>query len=720
MSRTENREELVRKLLVGLRGEEDLRKLCRALGYKDSKSPLPYRNWHSTKALELIDKKLVDTPMVLARAGVCDDIRHDFQIIYTCLLSNDLPLGHERIIVSQLLQQNYPHAVFVFSNADQTNWHFVNVKIEGGNKIRQVFRRISISQEDQKANRLRTAFERIMMLDLSDKSLITALDIQSRCDKAFDVESLNKQFFATFAKVFHNVAEEIGTQSLYKKQAKQRAQVLLNRMLFLYFIQKKGWLDNKQDYLYARFKACWKVDPKGHNYYVDVLAPLFAALSDPDADRSKVGVVPFLNGGLFEERQSNQIRIKNSTFKAIFDNLLEKYNFTVMEDTPLNLEVAVNPDMLGRIFESLILELEKDPDKDLRKLTGSYYTPRPIVHFMCQEALKEYLVTKLVDKNGGEAEMVRTKIDGLMAMPPAEELDDVQVETLTEYFTPSEAKLLQQAILDCRVCDPAVGSGAFPMGMLHEMVATISRLELRLNGPEMIKKHNYVYELKKQIIQNCLYGVDIQEQAVRLCELRLWLSLVVDYQIDRSKSFAQAIGKIDSLPNLSFRIVRGDSLLERLFGHVVRLDEMAKDARAKQLIESLQQDKNDHFVAGHLEEKRRLELKILAKQAELTEILIEHNRVSTPAYQANLFGEEGMSNRECKAKTELDRVAFQKEPLSDYDLETLRSKYFQNGVFPTFIWRANFAEVFLSKSGFDVIITNPPYLSTKHGFGVGN
>ena len=143
------------------------------------------------------------------------------------------------------------------------------------------------------------------------------------------------------------------------------------------------------------------------------------------------------------------------------------------------------------------------------------------------------------------------------------------------------------------------------------MVAAIARLDLHLNRSEALTRRNYDYGLKKQIIESCLYGVDVQEQAVRLCELRLWLSLVVDYEIDPNKPFAEAIHEIPSLPNLSYRIMRGNSLLERLFGHVVQLDQMAQDTQTGQFIESIQADKHSYFLERDTAEKRRLELKIL-------------------------------------------------------------------------------------------------------------
>ena len=289
------------------------------------------------------------------------------------------------------------------------------------------------------------------------------------------------------------------------------------------------------------------------------------------------------------------------------------------EDTPLNVEVAIDPEMLGKIFESLVLQLEKEPDKDLRKLTGSYYTPRPIVHFMCREALREFLVGHLVSAGGGQAELIREKVAALLSLPPADHLDDDQVAKLSELFTSGEAKSLREAVLECRVCDPAVGSGAFPVGMLHEMVAAVGRLDVRQYGKDILARRNYDYELKKRIIESCLYGVDIQEQAVRLCELRLWLSLVVDYQLASKERFNEGIRQVPSLPNLSYRILRGDSLVERLFGHTLQLDEMARDGKTRQLVDSIQADKEAYFREGSTTEKRRLELKILSKQSDLAE-----------------------------------------------------------------------------------------------------
>jgi hypothetical protein len=555
---------------------------------------------------------------------------------------------------------------------------------------------------------------------------------------AFDKERLTKDFFTTFASLYYKVVEDIqGTPEL-SDEAGRLAQLLLDRLLFLYFIQRKGWLNQERDYLYSRFLRCDAEDPNGHSYYSTVLYPLFLKLSDSESTDEDVGDVPFLNGGLFEERRKQtqrqeiahaRLRIRNSTFGLLFSELLERFNFTVTEDTPLDVEVAIDPEMLGRIFETLILRLEQDPDTDLRRLTGSYYTPRSIVHFMCQEALREYLAGQMAGDDQTSIDLWREKFGQLLDLDQAEQMSQEQLAVLEQLVSPVEAKVLSQAVVSCRVCDPAVGSGAFLVGMLHEMVAAKGRFDLRAHGRKVFGRQNYYYDIKKQVIESCLYGVDIQEQAVRLCELRLWLSLVVDYEIDQAKPFAIAIREIPSLPNLSYRIVRGDSLLERLFGHVVQLDIMAKDHSTRDFIGSILADKRAYFRESNNEKKRSFELNILAKQADLAERLIEAKRGGA-GVQGDLWGREGITGRAQKekvkeenrrkewvelrqkvarAKAEIGRLAGHKGHVDRGDIETLRRQYFHTGDHPTFLWRMDFAEVFTDKGGFDVVIGNPPY-----------
>jgi len=223
---------------------------------------------------------------------------------------------------------------------------------------------------------------------------------------AFSVEKLNKEFFADFIRIFEKVAADIRKRHRWPEPVVQaEAQMLLNRLLFLYFVQRKGWLNRQRDYLVRNFREHYAAAPEGTSFYTQFLRPLFQRLSTeeappilPDHD------VPFLNGGLFNDEygdeqsdetahRRSELRLGNETFHAVFEDLLERYNFTIYEDSPSHCEVAIDPEMLGRIFEAVVLQEEESQSggKSLRHDTGSHYTPRPIVHYLSREALAAWL-----------------------------------------------------------------------------------------------------------------------------------------------------------------------------------------------------------------------------------------------------------------------------------------------------------------------------------------
>jgi len=266
----------------------------------------------------------------------------------------------------------------------------------------------------------------------------SALELQSLHDQAFDVEEVSRQFYRDYVQVFSELCADIARRNPRREaQAEIEAQQLLDRLLFLYFIQKKGWLDGQLDYLYQHFQAHYRADPDGTGFYDDFLFSLFVALSKEGADLPSLGDVPFLNGGLFEVPAdtplTDQLTVGNNVFDKVFDGLLEHYNFTVREDTPLDVEVAIDPEMLGQIFENLVLGLERGEDR--RKATGSYYTPRVIVHFMCRQALKECLAA--------ESGLDPAHLEALMDVGPAEQLTPEEAAELNEMITEPEARLLR-------------------------------------------------------------------------------------------------------------------------------------------------------------------------------------------------------------------------------------------------------------------------------------
>jgi hypothetical protein len=690
----------VHDILRQLRSLDKARELFAELNYDPLHDLVSRKGWG-----ESVANTLAEDPQIIA-------CHNDFKIIYARLNSDSLSLGDERSAINKLLKE-YPYLLCLFSDKHQEQWHFINVKYDEEIKKRRLFRRITVGPGE----RLRTAIERLSMLDLErvrpDLVGIYPLDIQTCHDEAFDVEVVTREFYNTFVELFHQLKNEIaGNNPTYRDEAATEAQMILNRLLFLYFIQKKRWLDNNPHYLYERFQEYHAKDPAGHRFYSDFLLRLFQKLSNEQLEFKDLGDVPFLNGGLFEiepfaSKLPFDLKISNRAFRDVFENLLERFNFTVREDTPLDIEVAIDPEMLGRIFENLILQLERD--RDLRKMTGSYYTPRVIVHFMCQQSLKEYLAS--------EGRIDPTKLEMLLELNPPDQLEDWQVDLLKDIVSIAEAQTLRDLAKRVLVLDPAVGSGAFLVGMLHETLTLIKYMDVREHGPEYIARRNYDYELKRDIIENCLYGVDILEQAVRICELRLWLSLVVDY--DR-----QPGEEVPPLPNLSYRVKQGDSLIETLFGQRVRLDTLARTEKGRQLIDEIQQEKHSYFLTQNLRQKRHKELGILVKQCALAEILVNEKKqylATRPRLIGEMTAKEAMENEEIRQQaSELDKLLSSakntkqkaqawlngKLSASSIDINKLRQ---QLGM--SFVWRLDFAEVFKERDGFDIVIANPPYLS---------
>jgi type I restriction-modification system DNA methylase subunit len=506
-------------LLKSLRGLDQLKTLFWSeLNYERVNRDITRAGWS-----EDLTELLVEDPILLAAAGPDRDI----QVIYCRLSSERLSLTSERQVISRLLQ-NRPYALFVFSNESQDNWHFVNVKETDERRNQRVLRRITVGPDE----RLRTASERIALLDLEQipESLRLPLEIQQQHDKAFDVQPVTNEFYREYDRVFKRVEAEIqGFGSSESEQERKRlfTQRLFNRLMFLAFIQKKGWLkfDGQTDYLEALWKDYKKEDTEPKNFYSGRLKWLFFSGLSTSSEVNIIGInrggflktfigdVPYLNGGLFEEgpddRDTNIILPDTATDKILHE-LFEHYNFTVTESTPLDQEVAVDPEMLGKVFEELVTG---------RNETGSYYTPKPIVSFMCKESLKGYLgdrYTALVDEH---------------------EAANIDVP---------EARDLLARLGNVRVIDPACGSGAYLLGMLHELHALTRLLDTRVEK----KSARDDYNRKLQVIQNNLYGVDNDEFAVQIARLRLWLSLAVEHQGPEP----------EPLPNLDYKIECDDSL----------------------------------------------------------------------------------------------------------------------------------------------------------------
>lgn len=541
---------------------------------------------------------------------------------------------------------------------------------------------------------------------------------------AFDVKKVTDTFYHEYDGIFKNIKRQLAKQfsvpaKLYEKPfdewtekesaADERlhlfVQNLVNRLMFLKFLEKRRWLDFNPNYLADLYKRALA---EKKNFYEQYLFYVFFAGLNRQVEfifmgegktkataqffQERIGVLPFLNGGLFEKDiVDEQIEIPNEAFRELFD-LFSRYNFTVNEDTPLDIEVAVNPEMLGKVFEESVIS---------RKEKGAYYTPRNIVSFMCREALKNHLETQCKIENG------KLKINSLVDGHNAKQLNA------------SEALELYKALYSIKVLDPAVGSGAFPVGMMFEILECYKTI-----GAKLERDHPYlvqnklanpkdVYKLKKQIIQNNLYGVDLEDFAVNIARLRFWLSLAVDFpiQMETREEFIAKVNEIEPLPNLMYKIRQGDSLLAKYHGVSLELNERMKSGefnanRKKRITDSVStvtELKRTFFEESDSSKKKGKQMKIdgILKDLVAGEIDAEIELLKESSSQQGLFGLTKKEKQEQeKQKEEIERLQGVKKELLAAD--TLPPH------FPV-IWDVDFGEV-LSEGGFDVVIANPPYV----------
>ncbi|MFO7675136.1 MAG: hypothetical protein R6X12_02295 [bacterium] len=582
--------------------------------------------------------------------------------------------------------------------------------------------------------------------------------------EAFNKEPLTRKFFKQFDSVLELIKadlEKLG--KLPSADAYSKAQLLLERLIFLYFVQNRGWLDQQANFLRDGFEP-HKNRPDSHSYYEEFLEPLFWSLSSPGHSQLRRNeAVPFLNGGLFNDdefepsprrRKDNPaLPIRNATFAKVFDDLLEAFNFTVREDTPLNQEVAVDPEMLGKVFESIVLHAEaadetaSAPDK--RKETGSFYTPRIVVHFICREVLYQWLLPRLKGDNWP------ARLRRLVGLDGSDGLDQEELKTLKSCLSPEEASALLELVKALRCCDPAVGSGAFMIGLLHELTNLRRLLQAVANGyidPLRKDGAKWLHETKADIIQNNLFGVDIQQQAIEICMLRLWLSLVVDYDLgldpfaaDR-KAFLAALKEVSQLPNLEMNFKRGDSLHDHICGVPVRIIP-GKEHRHQKQFDAIHRLGAKLHKAKSWDYKRKLRLDILKHRLEVSELVIADELKllrQKDSVLTGMFGEAGSdADRRRRFAHETGQLeealegirAAQKtrdwlegrphEHNYQQKLRELEGASFDAPF--NFAWRIDFPQVFYpgvsspsplkgegrGEGGFDIFVGNPPFVTAR-------
>ncbi|MCH9781029.1 MAG: Eco57I restriction-modification methylase domain-containing protein, partial [Alphaproteobacteria bacterium] len=464
--------------------------------------------------------------------------------------------------------------------------------------------------------------------------------------KMFSVEQVTKEFYDEYRKLHKDFCDAAAAQIPDAVARKDFANRLLGQLLFLYFLQKKGWLGVAQgepwgrgdiDFLRHQLETAEKAT-SAKSYYLAVLVPLFneALARDRGGEQwyDRLGCrIPFLNGGLFSGGGDHDgIKLSNTLFAEVFA-VFDRYNFTVIEDSDVDLEVAIDPEMLGHIFESML-------SNDERHSTGTYYTPRKVVHFMTRTSLYEYLCTNVTD----QSEALRKKLGELTQFwsQRTEELYDNSGTGKykdAKIFTPEQAAEIETLLKAVRVCDPAVGSGAFLLGMLQEVVGMRTYLYALLHDGALPRGR----DRRLDAILHNLYGVDIASGAVAITRLRLWLALVVDSQDYES---------VDPLPNLDYRVVEGDSLKGFPFTYGDWIFESS--------VEQITSMKNTYYSITDPKAKHRL-------------------RASIDEHLESCYVSAGKANKS-------------------------RNKWEVN-----FDHRIHFAEV-SSRGGFDIVIGNPPYI----------
>mgnify|MGYP000859769804 FL=1 len=497
---------------------------------------------------------------------------------------------------------------------------------------------------------------------------------------AFSVEALSDEFFDKYREQYADFIQYVTGKRFVKVGSKWEEKILcepnaalmqafnhnekkirdyikkmLGRITFLHFLQRKGWMCGDLNYMQNMFE-----NSQYKNDYLDsVLEPLFfgvlntkpaereALFADYHWDKSLLNEwkdIPYLNGGLFERDEDDEpeSRFPADYFKRLFQ-FFSEYNFTIDENDPNDAEVGVDPEMLGKIFENL---LEDNKDK------GAFYTPKEIVRYMCQESLIAYLETN--------TSVAKDKIRQFVLSP----------EEGVEYIPENKKSKILSALEEVKICDPAIGSGAFPMGLLNEL----------LHCREVLSGEHYDRaEIKKSIIQNNIYGVDIEKGAVDIARLRFWLSIVVDEETP------------SPLPNLDYKIMQGNSLIESFMG--VDLSKLTYEKEHKK-------DKGEISLFDN--EKNRL-------QKTVSQLLSSYYSCCD-------------HNKKKKLQQDISDTISKQLETQAYDhaiLENLKDiNLAENNKF--FLWHTWFSDVFNredNKNGFDVVIGNPPYIQLQNNGG---
>jgi len=643
--------------------------------------------------------------------------------IFDVTVSDRVMMERNRVNIQRLIRtvmDQFSCAFMLFHYEDDTrwDWRFTYCRKSGNKEENTDSKRYTFLLGPGQS--CRTATDNFM--ELYDKR--DSLEIKD-IEDAFNVEALSKEFFGKYkaqyeAFVSYMIKPDNGMRQNFidtdfdhtgmtadkirdreEKPIRDYVKKLLGRIVFLHFLQKKGWLgvpagkewgEGDHNFMLHLFENA--SEEQKENFLDDILEDLFAKgldcnrsdrgdLYDTKVEGFRNHRIPYLNGGLFERDNLDEktVCFPSNYFKDLL-TMLSQYNFTIDENDPNDAEVGVDPEMLGRIFENL---LEDNKDK------GAFYTPKEIVQYMCRESLIAYLQT---DQREEDKEPIRQ----FVTTHDVESLGELKEE-------------IEQKLIDVKICDPAIGSGAFPMGLLRELFLCRSAIE-----PNIVEK---AADIKRHIIQNNIYGVDIERGAVEIARLRFWLALIVE---EKSP---------EVLPNLDFKIMQGNSLLESYEG--IDLSKLATTSDVqiyepqRNLFGELespqmriifdQTDKLKEFQANldlYFEITAHEERTCLRKSIEdyvryIIAYTLDIHRQAEETKIRQISSSTTFTEKQKKAiaGAEANIVHFNEMIENVENMELPNSQFF--------LWHTWFHDVFSrpSKEGFDIVIGNPPYVEAK-------
>ena len=687
----------------------DVHRLLRRLGY-DAYEPSPFEGTDLDEfELDNADRRAVERAYIVATRG-----NHSVYLYEV----NDLSAIRLRGLAWHALQRG---TALLLVTRDYREVVFVDPRFVG-----------SATKSSVRVNKLKMVTADPTRHDLDTLNTIhahrrSAQQIYDAQAEAFNVNAVTKRFYDEYRRHYEHARALIqqynpGVREFQNEEESDKlhafTQRLLGRLMFLYFLQRKGWLGGKGRFLTDRYNETMRQHAGEHDqetfyYYREVLEALFFQTMNskrPGDITLWSGIrIPYLNGGLFDEARdpAGPILLPDALFDPqSADGLLaffNRYNFTIADDTPLEQDVAVDPEMLGKVFENMLEERD-------RGQSGSFYTPRTIVAYMCQEALAGYL-----EESGGiPRETTRAQFD-----PDSE-----------QRLTPEQAQAVGAALDTLTVLDPAVGSGSFLVGMMAEIMRLRAACYAALEGQGSIPAA-LLANWKEAIIRDTLYGVDIKPEAIEIAQLRLWLALVVDQTLEQARP----------LPNLDYKLMAGNSLIETIDGEPV-LGEFAEtvlhpgadvqwDAVRDQLAmfepnptqgrmllfdeekqvqhERIRLDElRGEFFNSTGTRRRELREEIAAQERRIVYASLNEKAEKLQA-QIDHYGKlAGQGSGRLKAADEKKLAAAVAKLAHITRLQEQMAK--PDAALPFFLYRLHFSEVFERKGGFDVVIANPPYV----------